>query len=178
LVPEEITAKERAAFVDRVWMRGLGGLFVTYLFAVFVYLGFLNWKKYQLDDLKGNAVGLGRQYTNTIQLKEQVAVLQEQIGLKYAALDAWLAAVEALPSSMTLTQFDFRKGSTLDLTGSVPSENQADVTAYTKKLQESKANNQPLFAKVAVVRVDATRAGGAGGAVWNVNAELKKVEAP
>jgi len=178
LVPEEITAKERAAFVDRVWMRGLGGLFVTYLFAVFIYLGFLNWKKYQLDELKGNAVGLGRQYTNTIQLKEQVAVLQEQIGLKYAALDAWLAAVEALPSSMTLTQLDFRKGSTLDLTGSVPSENQADVTAYTKKLQEAKANNQPLFGKVSVVRVDATRAGASGGAVWNVNAELKKAEAP
>ena len=178
LVPEEVTAKERAAFVDRVWMRGLGGLFVTYLFAVFIYLGFLNWKKYQLDELKGNAVGLGRQYTNTIQLKEQVAVLQEQIGLKYAALDAWLAAVEALPSSMTLTQFDFRKGTTLDLTGSVPSENQADVTAYTKKLQEAKSNDQALFAKVAVVRVDATRAGVAGGAVWNVNAELRKVEAP
>ena len=177
LVPEETAARQRAAFVDRVWMRALGGVFVTYLFAVFVYLGALNWKKYQLDELKGNAVGLGRQYTNTLQLKAQVAVLQEQVGLKFAALDAWQAAVQELPSTMTLTQLDFRKGAQLDLSGTVPTENQSDVTAYSKKLQETKANEQPLFAKVSVERVDATRAT-TSGATWSIKAELRKVEAP
>ncbi len=177
LVPEEVSTRQRAEFVDRIWMRGLGGVFVTYLFAVFVYLVALNWRKYQLDELKGNAVGLGRQYTNTMQLKAQVAVLQEQVGLKFAALDAWQAAVEHLPATLTLTQMDFRKGLELELSGTVPADNQADVTAYVTKLQDAKANNHPLFAKVAVQRVDATRAA-AGAASWTIKADLKKVEAP
>ncbi len=177
LVPEEVTVRQRAALVDRLWLRGLGGVFVTYLFVVFVYLGLLNWKQYQLDELKGNAVGLSRQYTNTLQLKAQVEVLQEQVGLKFAALEAWQAAVEHLPSTMTLTQLDFRKGQQLDLTGTVPTDSQSDVTAYSKKLQDVKSDSQPLFAQVAVERVDATRAG-AGGASWTIKAVLRKAEAP
>jgi hypothetical protein len=59
----------------------------------------------------------------------------------------------------------------------VPTENQSDVTAYSKKLQETKANEQPLFAKVSVERVDATRAT-TSGATWSIKAELRKVEAP
>lgn len=178
LVPAEVGSRQRAEFVDRIWMRGLGGVFVTYLFAVFVYLALLNWRKYQLDELKGNAVGLSRQYTNTMQLKAQVAVLQEQVGLKFAALDAWQAAVEELPATLTMTQLDFRKGQDLELSGTVPTENQSDVTAYSKKLQDAKANNQPLFAKVSVQRVDATRPGAGGGASWTIKAELKKGETP
>jgi hypothetical protein len=177
LVPDEVSARQRAAFVDRVWMRSLGGVFMTYLLAVFVYLGVLNWKKYQLDELKGNAVGLARQYTNTIQIREQVAVLQEQVGLKFAALDVWQAAVEELPPSLTLTRLDFKKGQQLDLTGTVPADSQSEVTTYSKKLQAAKANQQLLFSKVAVERVDATRAA-VGGATWTIKAELKKVEAP
>lgn len=93
---------------------------MAYLVFLFLFLVTLNVRKYQRDELKSEVATLGLNYTNTLQLKAQVGVLQEQVALRFAALDAWRAAVELLPASATLTQLDFQKGHTLALSGTVP----------------------------------------------------------
>lgn len=178
LVPEEITSRQRAAFVDRIWMRGIGGVFVAYVFLVFLYLIALNVRKYQLDEVKGDAVGLARQYTNSLQLKAQVAVLQDQIALKFAALDAWRAVVDELPESLTLSQLDFSNGQTVEVNGTVAVDNQAAVTDFNKKLKAVQVNGQPLFATVNVPEFPTRTAAGAVTTTWRFKAELKKAEVP
>lgn len=176
LVPPEVSSRQRAQWVDRLWLRGLTGVLMAYLFCVFLYLIALNVRKYQLDELKGNAVGLGRQYTNSLQLKAQIAVLDQQIGLKFAALDSWLAVVDHLPETLTLSQLDFQKGQTLELNGTVASESTADVTKFNTELGRVQVRGEPLFAKVNAAQITARP--GSPTATWRFTAELRREQTP
>ncbi|MCW5559916.1 MAG: hypothetical protein KIT22_19025, partial [Verrucomicrobiae bacterium] len=130
LVPTEWSSEQRQKSVDRLWMGGLGALAMAYVVFVFLFLIALNIRKYQRDDLRSDVTALGVNYTNTLQLKAQVGVLQEQVALRFAALEAWRAAVNLLPASATLTQLDFQRGQTLALRGTVSPENTADITKF------------------------------------------------
>ena len=39
--------------------------------------------------LKAEIAGIANTYTNVLRLKERVQVMEEQLNLKYAALDSW-----------------------------------------------------------------------------------------
>lgn len=176
LIPDEVRARYRQQFIDSVWMRGLGAIGVAYLVFTVLYLVALTWRRSQLEDAHGSAGSMALNYTNTLQLKAQVGVLQEQVNLKFAALDAWRAAVEALPAQLTLSQLNFQKGRTLVLDGSVPSDATDQVTAYNTALKKVTAVGQPLFASVKPATIN-TRPG-AATATWRFEAELRRGEAP
>lgn len=149
---------------------------MAYLVFLFLFLVTLNVRKYQRDELKSEVATLGLNYTNTLQLKAQVGVLQEQVALRFAALDAWRAAVELLPASATLTQLDFQKGHTLALSGTVPPDSTSDITRFNSDLRKSRVSGQPLFANVKAAQFN-TRPG-APATTWSFEAELRRSDTP
>lgn len=176
LVPEDWTATQRQKSVDRLWLRGLGAIGVAYVAFVFLFLVTLNVRKYQRDELRSTVGAMGITYTNSLQLKAQVGVLQEQVALRFAALDAWRAAVELLPASATLQQLDFQKGRTLALRGTVSPEGTADITKFNSELKKSQVAGEPLFSSVKAAQF--TTKPNAPITDWSFEAELRRVEAP
>lgn len=176
LVPPDWSTLQRQKSVDRLWIGGLGAVGMAYLVFLFLFLVTLNVRKYQRDELKSEVATLGLNYTNTLQLKAQVGVLQEQVALRFAALDAWRAAVELLPASATLTQLDFQKGHTLALSGTVPPDSTSDITRFNSDLRKSQVSGQPLFANVKAAQFN-TRPG-APATSWSFEAELRRSDTP
>lgn len=176
LVPVEWSDDQRQKSVDRLWMGGLGALAIAYVVLLFLFLIVLHIRKYQRDELRSEVATLGLNYTNTLQLKAQVGVLQEQVALKFAALEAWRAAVNLLPASATLTQLDFQKGHTLALSGTVPPDSTPDITKFNSDLQKFEVSGKPLFANVKVTQFS-TRPG-AATTTWSFDAELRRTETP
>ena len=175
LVPDEIRGRHRQQYIDGLWMRGLAGAGVAYMAIVFIYLGVLNVQKYRLDDLKDEVNGMARKYTNAIQLKAQVQILQEQVALRYAALDSWKIVAESLPESLTLEQLDFRSGHTVILRGTATEDARPEIIRFNSRLHEATADGKPLFAEVHPAKI--SQRGGAGGVLqWDFDAELKRVE--
>lgn len=174
LIPAERLARNRQQFIDGIWMRGLATVGIVYLLGVLVYLVVLYLKSHALDDQRAMAVQLGRQYTNTIQLKEQVLILEDQVNLKFAALDCWRAAVEQLPAALTLTTMNFDKGKTMTLNGTVSADASGEVAAYERALRGVNVEGQPLFSLVKTESIDNRGA----GAQWRISAQLKRTERP
>jgi hypothetical protein len=172
LIPEELLQRNRQQFIDGIWMRGLGVLGIVYAVGVLGYLVWLHQKNSHLDDERARAVQLGKQYTNTLQLKEQVAILEDQVTLKFAALDSWKAASDSLPTDLVLTSFTFDKGKTLTLTGTVPQDSTSEVGTYEKSLRAASAGGQPLFT---LVKTDSIEAKGQI-AQWRISAQLRRSE--
>lgn len=172
LLPAEVSLRYRQDFIDRLWTRGLGGLGMAYLIFVLGFLGWLNWRQSQLDDLRVDVRGMGQNYTNTLALKAQMQVLEEQVNLRYAALDCWKATVEKLPASLTLTTLTFANGRTLTLQGTSAPDAQTEVTSFNSELQGVQANGQRLFASVEPAKFEVR--GNVG--VWTLKAELQRTE--
>lgn len=174
LMPSDVSLRYRQDFVDRLWVRALGGIGMAYLVFVVVFLGVLNWRKMEYDDLRVDTKGLAEKYTNVVKLRAQVDILEEQVNLRFAALDSWLAAVEKLPPSLTLSSLGFRGGQTLSLSGTVPENSQADVTTFNAELQRTIVRGQPLFSRVTPANVSKR----GNQYIWNFNAELQRISTP
>lgn len=168
LLPAEVAVRYQQDFVDRLWTRGLGGVGLVYLVGVLFFLAALNWRRMNHEDLEAEVRSMGGIYTNVLTLRAQVDVLEEQVGLKYAALDSWRAAIEKLPASLTLQSLSFRNGRTLTLQGSAPAEAQADVTAFNAELQRVQVRGTPLFGAVTPAAFNLR--GNVG--TWSFDAEL------
>ena len=119
LVPEDVATRNRQAFVDRLWVRGLGTIGAVYLVLVLAGLAWFTHKENELADEQVNVRGLAQHYTNAMRLRDQVLILEEQANLRFAALDCWKATVEKLPDDLTLTSLNFIRGRTLRLDGTV-----------------------------------------------------------
>jgi hypothetical protein len=149
LVPPEFLAHYKQEFVDRIWMRGLGALLVLYLAGLVIYFGSLEVYKFHYRKIDKEAKALEADYKKAEQLKAKVEVLQNQLNLQFAALDAWKAAAELLPDELTLESLGFEKGKTLRLFGSAPLDANTNITHYNKLLSEATVQGQPLFSRVA-----------------------------
>lgn len=172
LVPVETAVKNRQAFVDRLWVRGLGTIGMTYLVLVLGYLAWLNYQKDELESQKVNLKGLAQHYTNALRLKDQVLILEEQVNLRFAALDCWKAAVEKLPASMTLTTMNFVRGKTLRLDGTVDPAAREDVTRFNSELAAIEVRGQRLFSSVKPAQQTVR----GSVATWSFEAELNRLD--
>ncbi|PYL00419.1 MAG: hypothetical protein DME19_05180, partial [Verrucomicrobia bacterium] len=137
LLPAEFSTRYQQQFIDRLWMRGLAGLAVVYVFGVLIYLGALHVFKYQAGKVQNQVAALSGAYTNALQLKERVRILQEQVNLKFAALDCWKVASELLPPELTLTSFNFSKGDRILLRGNAHDEDEPKITEYNEAMSKA-----------------------------------------
>ncbi len=178
LLPPEFTTRYRQAFIDQLWMRGLGAAVVLYVLGVLGYLGWLQVLDYQKNNLQREVVQLSGTYTNALRLKERVKVFQEQANLKSLALDCLRVTSELLPAELTLLQFNFTGDKDLYLQGNVPSSNQIQVTEFNTELRKVVVDNEPLFARDKVQPPKFTSPGGPNTQIsrWDFSAGLNLAE--
>lgn len=175
LVPPEVLARYRQEFVDRLWMRALGSVALAYVLVVLGYLAALNVLDYQKGRVDHEIALNLANYTKAQQLKARLEILQEQVNLKFAALDCWKAAAEALPESMTLNSVTFQRGKKLGLMGSVPNDEQGKVTTYNAALAKAEVNGRPLFTKVVTKSIQAPAASRPDlPASWSLECEINR----
>jgi hypothetical protein len=176
LVPPEFAVRYRQQFVDRLWMRGLGaivGLYMLFLAFCFVVVQWIHFKTYRVEN---QVSALSDQYTNSMQLKARLQVLQDQVNLKFAALDCWKAAATLLPQDLTLTDLSLFQGKTLTINGMAPADQVNQIIEYNQAMsryQTDGTNGQLLFNKVQPYNTT-SRAGVGGIQAWNFACELNR----
>jgi hypothetical protein len=148
LLPVDFAHKYRQQYVDRLWMRGLGAVVMAYLAGVVIYMIALQVLNYKASQVQSEVAGLSNTYTNVLRLKERVGVLQEQLNLKYAALDCWKVASEHLPADFTLINLQFGRGGTLQLIGTAPEGQRSEVLDYNEALAAVEVDGKRLFREV------------------------------
>lgn len=179
LVPGEVLTRYRQEFVDRLWMRALGAVALVYVFGVLGYMAWLSLLEYQKGRVDHQIALHTAEYTKAQQLKARLEILQEQVNLKFAALDCWKAAAEALPESMTLNAITFQRGKKLGLIGSVPVDQQGKVTEYNQALANATVAGRPLFSQVTTKSIQGPGTGRPDlPATWNLECEINRRDLP
>ncbi|MDB6037513.1 MAG: hypothetical protein JWM99_1354 [Verrucomicrobiales bacterium] len=176
LVPPEFTGRYRQQFVDRLWMRGLAAVLAIYLLGVAVYFAGVQVLQFKQRSLATKVAALSGSYTNALQLKERIRILEDQTNLKYAALDCWKVASETLPPELTLTWLVFGRGQTLDLTGTAPTDQAEKLSDYNEALRNAVIDGQPIFKDVSPPT--SSQRPGPGGMVisWTFHCELNRTD--
>jgi hypothetical protein len=148
LLPPEAAARYRQRFNDRLWMRGLGAVIALYLIGVAVYFGWVEVANWKLDSVKSDVAALANSYTNALQLREEVKVLQNQLDLRYAALECWKVTSDNLPTELTLGSLSFERGRKLTLIGVAPSDAGPLVNDFNDNLRNAVVGDKRLFKQV------------------------------
>ena len=177
LLPSEYAVRYQQQFVDRLWMGGLGAVLGVYILGVLIYFGALGVLNFQTKRVEGQVAVISNDYTNAVKLRERIDVLQNQLHLKYAALDCFKAVAEKLPADLTLNSFQFSRGQRLALQGTAPADQTTQVFDYNEDLRKVKIDGQPLFSRVSPPKNN-SRPGPAGTPVlaWDFSCELSRRE--
>ena len=172
LLPAEFTARYQQQFIDRLWMGGLGALAILYLAGVLIYFGALQILKIQTGKVQNQVAALSGAYTSARQLKDRVKLLQEQVSLKYAALDCLRVVSELLPPELTLSALSVSfQTSKLSLSGRAQSDQRGQITKFNDDLKQARVNDERLFDTVNAAQ--SLTAPGAATTTWNFTCELK-----
>jgi hypothetical protein len=181
LLPPEYSARYQQQLVDRLWMGGLGAVISIYILGLIFYFAALQVRKFQLNRVEGQVTAISQQYTNAIRLKEQIDVLQNQLHLKYAALDCLKAVSDKLATDLNLVSFQFQRGQKLILSGTAPADqtgqSTAQITDYNEELRKIKVDGQLLFIKVTPPKwVNRSGVGGSQTYNWDFTCDLNRRE--
>lgn len=170
LVPVDVSETYRQKFIDSIWMRAIGAVVMMYLFGVLIYFAALEYLKFERNELNQQVYNLSGAYTNALMTKARIQVLQEQIALKYAALESLRATSEELPDGLVLTDFGFSGGKRITLRGTVNAADITKATEYSSRLNKLEIGGKKLFKSVG-----APSMGGGGNTpnmTWSFTAEL------
>jgi hypothetical protein len=171
LLPAEYGSKYRDQFVDRLLMRGLAALFAIYMMGIMIYFVALQFKNGSADNKATDAAGLATSYTNTLQLKAQLKILQDRDALKNAALDCWKITAELLPESLTVLTMEFRNGD-FHLAGNTTVDQQTIVTQFGSTLRKSTMEGRQVFSQMATPQIHVQN----GNATWTIGGVLARSE--
>jgi hypothetical protein len=174
LLPVDFATKYHQQYVDRLWMRGLGAVVAVYIAGVVIYMIALQVLNYQAGRVRSEVAGLGNTYTNVLRLKERTQVLQEQLNLKYAALDCWKVASEHLPADFNLINLMFGRNGTLQIVGTAPSGQEQKVIDYNEAMRTATLEGKPLFKDVSPPNFPSRT--GAQVVNWNFDCTLNLIE--
>jgi hypothetical protein len=174
LMPAEFTIRYHQQFIDRLWMRGLLALGALYLMGVAVYMLNLGYASIRTDNVEKEAALLGPTYTNAIQLRDRLKVLNEREDLKFAGLDCWSTTARLLRENMTLDSMNFSEGRRLTLAGTAPGDATKTLYDFEGDMRKATIRGQPLFdankGESIQFRVQGATAS------WTLSLELKRSE--
>jgi hypothetical protein len=146
LLPPEYTSRYKQRFNERLIVGALGTIFVLYVLIVAAYVGWVQVEQFRFDKKAEMTAKLGSSYTNTLQIKENVRVLQDQVDLQYAALNCYKAVSDFLPPELTLEAVNFDQGRKLTLSGTAGNGDRSKVADFMDALSkvevESKQSKQ------------------------------------
>jgi hypothetical protein len=178
LQPPEFSARYREQLFDRLWLHGLGYAGAVYAVALVIYFCAVGYLGYRTRGVESRVAAISNTYTNAIQLKARLGVLQQRSQLKYAALDCWQLVAQDLPSSLTLLRSSFVDGHKLALNGQVDAADTQKLIDFYDALRKVKHNGQPMFNVGSDSGDQLTyRQQGGDKVVWNFGLELLHVEA-
>lgn len=173
LLPPEFATRYKSQFVDRLWMRGVGAVLLIYIFGAMIYMGLVSWASMRFDSVQSEARNYSVTYTNTLQVREKLRVLQDTLELQYAALECYKAASDFLPPELKLDSMNFSRGQTVLFRGTGGTDDRSKVSEFNAALQKVEFNGQPLFAKVVFGSVNNKP----GGLIdWSITCELKRTD--
>ncbi|HEY5043294.1 MAG TPA: hypothetical protein VIK53_14980, partial [Verrucomicrobiae bacterium] len=175
LLPGEFTTRYHQQFVDRLWLRGLAYAGLAYMAGLAVYFGMVGFRGYQTQKVEAAVAQISNAYTNTIQLKARLGVLQEREKLKYAALDCWKIVAEQLPQRVILQRMSFADGRKLSLSGAAPQDQINTLFDFNSAMQKATLNGQPMFDPAKGETVS-PKTGPNNMATWNFSLELRQSE--
>jgi len=176
LLPPEYGARYRQQFTDRLWMGGLMAVFGTYLIGVLIYFLVVEVQKFRQSRLADVIAVLNQSYTETLRLKAQAQVMQETMNLRYAALDCWLATVEAMPEELVLEKLAFSGGQSLQIEGTAPADQEGRITEYWQALQRKMVGSTNLFSEVQLRPTAQRTIQGVPMIQWSFNCRLRRPE--
>ncbi len=174
LLPPEYATRYQQQFVDRLWGRGLLATFGIYLVGLAIYFVALAVFSHLTGRVEDQAVAISNTYTNSLQLKEMLGVLEQRETLKFAALDCWEAVAETMPTGLQLETLNFNDGKTVSLRGTAPTDQVSAVFDFYENLRKWKKGTQALFDQNAgeVPRTQVNQ--GAATVSWSFELELKQ----
>lgn len=172
LLPTEYGSKYRDQFVDRLLGRGLTALLAIYLMGVMVYFAALQVKNYQTEKVEGDALQLAKSYTNTLQLKAQLKILQDRDSLKNAALDCWKKTAELLPEGLTVQSMEFRNGD-FRLAGNAPTDQRNQINEFCTAMRKATIDGRQLFSKM---DIPVMHTGPGGVTTWSFGGVMARSE--
>jgi hypothetical protein len=174
LLPSGYGTRYRQLFFDRLWMQGIFAVLAVYLLGILIYFGWAQVQSMRLDGFKDDAAKLAVTYTNTLQLKEQVRVLRDQLDLQYAALDCWRTVAASLPPELTLDSMRFDNEQKVNFSGFGNAEDRTKVYEFNEALLKApgRVTNQTLFAKVESPKINARP--GTQVINWSINCDLRR----
>ncbi|MCF7668707.1 MAG: hypothetical protein K9N48_02915 [Verrucomicrobia bacterium] len=173
LLSAEYLTRYRQLRIDRIWMRAAGVAAALYLLIVLFYFGAVEIVKFQKNRIESQVKAIEPDFKKAVRLKTKLMILQDQAGLRYAALDCWKAAVTQLPPELTIESLSFQKGR-FSLYGKAPSDQTIKVNEYNSALAKVKIEDTPLFSQVNPPNISTPR--GNASATWNFACELKRLE--
>jgi len=174
LLPQEFATRYQQQFVDRLWGKGLLAALGIYVVLLAIYFVALTVFSQLTSRVETQAANISQTYTNSVQLKAMLVVLEKRESLKFAALDCWQAVAEKLPSDLTLESMSFNDGRTLNLRGTAPTAQVTAINDFYDNLRKWRKGGQPLFD---VNSGDAPRTSlnqGAAMVSWSFELELKQ----
>lgn len=174
LLPPDFTARYKQKFVDHLWMRTLGAIVVLYVIGVLFYLGGVQYTGYKLGSVQDELATLGPTYTNTVQIREKLKVLQDTLELQYAALESYLSVAKTLPPELTLNNINFERGRKVTFFGTAGSEDRGKVLEFNAALIDYEARGQRLFSKVNPPNSQVQP--GQATLNWNFSCDLKRTD--
>ncbi|MGB0582448.1 MAG: hypothetical protein ACPGVU_22375, partial [Limisphaerales bacterium] len=148
LLPGDIKDRYRQRWIDGIWMHGLATAVMVYAFGVLLYFAALEALKYQRKQLNAEVQQLTGPYTAALEAKARVNVLQEQVALKYATLEALRAVSTELPNGVVLKTFKFSKGRQVILNGTFNNADAQAVHDFGGALEKMKVDGEKMFESV------------------------------
>ncbi len=176
LLPADFRVRYRQQFTDRLWMGGLMAVLGAYLVGVLIYFGVVEVQKYRQSSLADVVAQLNRDYTEALRLKAQAQVMQETVNLRYAALDCWLAAVEVMPDGLALDKLAFSGGQSLQIEGTVPTDQDGRITDFWKALKVKTVGGNLVFSDVQLRPTARRVVQGVPMTQWSFNCRLQRSE--
>jgi hypothetical protein len=144
LVPAEKARAYQQQLTNRLWIGALGAVVGAYVVVVIIYIAALQVLKFQQNRIGTAVAGISQNYTNAVNMRKRVQILEEQSNLKFAALEAWKTAAVELPSEMQLTSLVISKGRKLSLYGTAPQSNVDKVADYNERMARSVINGKAV----------------------------------
>ncbi|MGE3312358.1 MAG: hypothetical protein AB7O66_20525 [Limisphaerales bacterium] len=176
LLPSEFQVRYKQQFTDRLWMGGLVAVLGAYLVGVLIYFGVVEVQKYRQSGLADVVAQLNRDYMEALRLKAQAQVMQETVNLRYAALDCWLAAVEVMPDGLALEKLAFSGGQSLQIEGTVPTDQDGRITDFWKALKVKTIGGNLVFSDVQLRPTARRVVQGVPMTQWSFNCRLQRSE--